>query len=37
MFMINILETYLKGLEAGDAETIISLFSGDGVIHSPLW
>jgi hypothetical protein len=35
--MINILEAYLKGLEAGDAEMIINLFSRDGVIHSPLY
>src|SRR3954454_8097501 len=35
--MKNILETYLKSLEAGDAKTIISLFSENGVIHSPLY
>src|SRR4051794_10569746 len=35
--MKNIIKAYLKSLEAGDAETIINLFSEDGVIHSPLY
>src|SRR5438552_10042169 len=35
--MKNIIETYLKSLETGNAETIIHLFSEDGVIHSPLY
>jgi len=35
--MKDILETYLKSLEAGDAETIVKLFSEDGIIHSPLY
>jgi hypothetical protein len=35
--MKNILEIYLKSLEAGDAKTIINLFSEDGIIHSPLY
>ncbi|HEY6977857.1 MAG TPA: nuclear transport factor 2 family protein [Chitinophagaceae bacterium] len=35
--MKDILETYLKNLEAGDAEAIVKLFSEDGIIHSPLY
>jgi len=35
--MKNILETYLKSLEAADAETIINLFSKNVIINSPLY
>ena len=35
--MKDILGTYLKSLEAGDAKTIINLFSQDGIVHSPLY
>lgn len=33
----QLIQTYLRGLEEGDASGIISLFSSDGVVHSPLY
>ena len=33
----DLVETYLRALGAGDVELAVSLFSDDGVVHSPLY
>jgi len=33
----KLVREYLSGLEAGDAERILSLFTGDGIVCSPLY
>lgn len=33
----EVIRRYLQGLEAGSAEQIISLFTAEGIVHSPLY
>jgi len=35
--MNNVIHTYLKALESGDAHTIIELFTNEGIVYSPLY
>lgn len=33
----DLVATYLRALRAADADLVLSLFAGDGVVHSPLY
>lgn len=35
--MQKIIQSYLKGLEAGDPHAIVVLFADEGTVHSPLY